>query len=66
MKELIDKFEDAIAKAQRACVTQQPSEGRDVGYHFGRLQGTHTGLLQALQIVENFLNEADQQEQQDA
>lgn len=66
MKELIDQLMDAIDKAQRACVTQQAPDNRDVGYHFGRLQGTHTGLLQSLKIVENFLNEIDQQEESNA
>lgn len=66
MKELIDKLAEAIDKAQQACVKQQPPDSRDVGYHFGRLQGVHTGLLQGLKIVENFLNEIDQQEENDA
>lgn len=66
MKELIDELVVAIEKAQRALVTQQPGDGRDVGFHFGRLQGIHTGLVQALKVVENFLNEIDQQEHNDA
>lgn len=66
MKELIDKLVDAIEKAQMACATQQLPDGKEAGFHFGRLQGTHAGLVRATKIVENFLNEIDQQEQDDA
>ena len=62
MKELVDQLYEAIDKAQQACAKQHPAEGKDVGYHFGRLQGVHSGLVQGLKILENFLNEADQQE----
>lgn len=58
MREVFDLLDAAIQKARLACATSPPSE-KDVAYHFGRLQGVHSGLLQATKIIENFLNEQD-------
>lgn len=59
MRELIQKLEEAILKQRVACATNVPADAKDVGYHFGRLQGVHVGLKQALEIVVNYLSEED-------
>lgn len=57
MKDLIDQLEEAIDKARLACAANKAETGKDIGYHFGSLQGMHSGLNQALKIVTNFLEE---------
>jgi hypothetical protein len=50
---LVQRLEDALENAARACCTARPTTGDDVAYQYGRLQGKFAGLSEALRIVQD-------------
>jgi hypothetical protein len=60
-EELIKRLEKRVVEAMRACAVTHPTPDKPPEYQWGYLQGKYAAWLAAIQLVEAYIREQDEE-----